>query len=430
MRDALSRSPVSLAPSTEDEPLPSYVSSVLDSRCFEKTPALRSLLLFLWQHRNNQISEYAIATEALGRSSLFNAKTDATVRVQISRLRQRLEKFYENEGQTSVTRLVIPLGTHQLCVESALAAVANLIDSPANIGRSAPQPPRYLVPGLIGVCTVLLLTCAALAVQLARRPSASAAPSPNQPRFWRAFFAGGLPTRIILPTPVFLSYGYPAEKSDRTIMVRDTAVNDFAARDGSPPFRLLDKYLGRPSLSQSYTVASDTFAALKLGSYLDTSGFVTSVHSSADAVLESLDSENVIAIGTWGTLTPIKPYLDKMQYRLGRHETSVQIIDPLPGEPKTVVKVDEAPDRVIWPGIIAVLPGRNGRSHLLILASRYTAALVSFLTSTDGMDQLDRIWHAKGSPSYYQIVVNAEINGNARSPVRVWPVALHPYPNR
>jgi hypothetical protein len=422
MRDALSRSPVTLASSHEDEPLPSYVASVLDSQCFQKTPALRSLLRYLWDHRNEQISEYAIATEALGRSSLFNAKTDATVRVQISRLRQRLEKFYEAEGQTAGTRLVIPLGTHQLSVEPALLA------PPPNLGASVSRRAPGLVPVLAGVCVILLVACATLAIQLARRPAPAAPSAPIQARFWRTFFANGVPTRTILPTPVFMSYRYPGDKSDRTIMVRDTVVNDFSARNGSRPLQLLDENLGHADLSQSYTVASDTFAALKLARYLDNSGFLTSVHSSADAVLESLDSENVIAIGTWGTLTPIKMYLDKLQYRLAPGEKRVNIQQPLPGEPKSIVEIDEASDRAIWPGIIAFLPGRNGRTHLLVLASRYTAALVSFLTSTAGMDQLDRIWHAKGSPAYYQLVVNAEINGNDRAPVRFWPVSLHAIP--
>ena len=63
------------------------------------------------------ISEYAVATEALGRSPSFDARTDATVRVQISRLRQRLNQFYEKEGIGSITRLNVPLGTHQVVLQ-------------------------------------------------------------------------------------------------------------------------------------------------------------------------------------------------------------------------------------------------------------------------------------------------------------------------
>jgi hypothetical protein len=46
------------------------------------------------------------------------------------------------------------------------------------------------------------------------------------------------------------------------------------------------------------------------------------------------------------------------------------------------------------------------------------------------MDQLDRIWYAKGFPAYYQLMVNAEINGNDRAPVRFWLVSLDPFTDR
>ncbi len=102
---------------------PEALGQVLRSRAFEKTPALRALLIFLWQHRHEAVSEYGIATEALGRRPIFDARTDATVRVQISRLRQRLERFYESEGQHATERLIIPLGSHQVHIESAKVAM-------------------------------------------------------------------------------------------------------------------------------------------------------------------------------------------------------------------------------------------------------------------------------------------------------------------
>jgi hypothetical protein len=185
--------------------------------------------------------------------------------------------------------------------------------------------------------------------------------------------------------------------------------------------------MGKPSLADNYTVTSDTFASLRLARYLDRFGLRTTVESSANAPMEALDAENVVAIGTWGTLTPFKPYLDRMDFALSPHEANVRIRNPEAGEPRVVEGVEESPDQGIWPGVVAVLPGRNGRTRLLVLASRHTSALVTFLTSTNGLDQLTLLWKAKGSPEYYQLVVNAELNG--RGLVRCWPVALHPFKN-
>jgi DNA-binding response OmpR family regulator len=59
---------------------------------------MRSLLLYLWKHQGEPISEYAIAVDALGRSPDFDPKADSTVRVQVARLRTKLKDFYAECG--------------------------------------------------------------------------------------------------------------------------------------------------------------------------------------------------------------------------------------------------------------------------------------------------------------------------------------------
>jgi hypothetical protein len=392
------------------------LGQVLESRTFERAPALRTLLTYLWDHREETLSEYAIATDALGRSPVFDAKLDATVRVQISRLRQRLEKYYEDEGQARAERIIIPLGSHQIRVESVAAPGIE----PA---IAAPKPaPMALYLSL--ACAVLLLACIGLGTALwIRRAPVKPADAPQESTwFWKAFFANGRPTRIILPTPTFFSFTRKAGERWGAIMLRDTEINEFSKGANSPQYQVIEKMLGPPSLATNYTVTSDTFASVRLARYLDRAGMATTVLSSADAPLEALDSENVIALGTWGTLSPLQPYLDRMNYVLGTHEVSVEIRHPGAGDPRKTEYQPESPERSIWPGVIGVLPGRSGHTHLLVLASRQTSALVAFLTSTNGLDQLERLWKAKGSPQYFETIVEAEMDGSKL--VRTWPEAL------
>lgn len=77
------------------------LEQVAKSALFRKAPASRELLLYLWQHRAEPLSEYAIGVDVLGRKPDFDPKTDATVRVQVSRLRQRLKEYYAGEGQSA-----------------------------------------------------------------------------------------------------------------------------------------------------------------------------------------------------------------------------------------------------------------------------------------------------------------------------------------
>ena len=390
--------------------LPAAVARILESRTFEKSPTLRALLAYLWQHRDDPISEYAIATEALGRSAMFNAKTDATVRVQISRLRQRLDKYYEQEGASDPERIVLPLGAHQVRLEPFKEA-----PQPRAAGHRLSWPAGRAISS-----PALLLLSLILAILLYRSHAATPA-SPAPARFWQTFFANSRPTRIVLPTPVFFSFAPPNRPQNATIMLRDTEINDFSDSSRSDIYRTFSNKLGPAALAENYTVTSDTFAAVKLARYLDRASLETSLYSNADAPAEALENENVIAIGTWGTLNALKPYLDRMNFRLGPHEQFVEASNP----PAKFEEIVESPERSIWPGVIAVVPGQNRRTHLLVLAGRHTSALVSFLTSSNGLDQLDRIWKDNGSPEYYELVVNAEMSG--RTLVRFWPAAMRPY---
>ena len=399
-------------------PLPDCVRLVLESQLFERSPTLRTLLIYLWRNREEPIGEYAIATEALGRGPSFDAKIDASVRVQVSRLRQRLDKFYQQEGKSLTERIVIPMGGH--CVKVESVAAPEPVVAPPEMAPQAGSVNRRLA----WACALLLVFSAGLGIEVVHLLRVSHAKAPEQaPRFWRTFF-GGRQTRVILPTPIFFSY---TRQDNSTLMVRDTSINEFADQNRSPVFHRLEKTFGlAPArLAQNYTVTSDTFASVSLMRYLDRFSLNTLVRSSAEAPLEALDTENVIAVGTWGTLTPLKIYLDRMSLRLGAHEMSVEIRAPSLGEPARVLSVEESPERTVWPGVVAVLPGPGGKTHLLVVASRQTSALVSTLTSSNGLEQMERLWRSKGSPEYYEMLIDSEMNGPEL--VRSWPVLIHPY---
>ena len=418
MREVLAATRVAAQVPADLPPLPESIRQVLDSRAFERAPTLRTLLTYLWRNRDQAISEYAIATEAMGRSPAFDAKTDATVRVQISRLRQRLEKFYEQEGKPCAERVVIPLGAHTIKLEP----VAVPIPAPEPSLHVVALPRRGTNRRLAWACAALSILSAGLGIALYQSVHRARPAGEPAPRFWKAFIGEGRPTRIILPTPVFFSY---TRGDISSVMVRDTSINDFSDRGSAPLLGELVKSLGTPQLAQNYTVTSDTFASVSLVRYLDGFSLPTRLRSSADAPVEALDSENVIAIGTWGTLSPLKTYLDQMSLRLGPHEISIEVRNPAPGEPQTVNMVVESPERGIWPGVVAVLPARGGKAHLLVLASRHTSALVATLTSRNGLDQVERLWRSKGSPEFFEMAVNSEMNG--MDMVRSWPVLLRPF---
>lgn len=63
-----------------------------------------------FQGRGDQIKEYTIAVDALGRRAEFDPHTDTIVRVTVHTLRKRLTEIYQHEGAGRAVRLILPPG--------------------------------------------------------------------------------------------------------------------------------------------------------------------------------------------------------------------------------------------------------------------------------------------------------------------------------
>src|SRR5581483_3825274 len=92
------------------------VDAVIASGIFAKAPGLAQFLKYVcdrfFDGRADEIKEYNIAIEALGRPASFDQRKDSIVRVEAFRLRKRLKQYYETEGAGHVIQIVIPPGQY------------------------------------------------------------------------------------------------------------------------------------------------------------------------------------------------------------------------------------------------------------------------------------------------------------------------------
>lgn len=92
------------------------LEAVLESGALGRAPSLSQFLRYVCERyfagAANQIKEYSIAVEALGRSADFDQKRDSIVRVEAHRLRKRLKHFYEHEGAEHEIQIEIPPGQY------------------------------------------------------------------------------------------------------------------------------------------------------------------------------------------------------------------------------------------------------------------------------------------------------------------------------
>jgi hypothetical protein len=89
---------------------------ILNSQLFSRAANVSRFLTYVCekslQGHADEIKEYNIAVDALGRPDTFNPREDPIVRVEAGLLRQRLQKFYQQEGKQNPLQIVLPKGQY------------------------------------------------------------------------------------------------------------------------------------------------------------------------------------------------------------------------------------------------------------------------------------------------------------------------------
>ena len=373
---------------------------------------MRTLLVYLWKHQGEPISEYAIAVDALGRSADFDPKTDSTVRVQIARLRAKLKEFSEAAGDSFPLRLSIPLGRHELqwtyeAPQRSLWAAIRTI------------PRRYILAAAFP-SAILLAICVALFIQNSGL-RASLRTSAPLPRFWQSFLVGGTPTTIVLPSPLYLFW------PDRNVYVRDLKISEFGNWPASPLIHDLAEKWGPPTLSQSYVGAMEMTAGVRLLQYLETRGQQVQMIESRKFAADSFAAQNTIFLGMPRTAVYLDRLVKKTNFYIAQVEPDlVGNRNPKPGEPAEYRQVDYSSDRKVFPAIIILLPTRPEHTRSLLLMGRTLTSMTTMLLSLDGLKLLDEQWVKGGSPDSWEMVIEAEVYRDTI--LKVWPVSFRAIP--
>lgn len=103
------------------------VERITASRAFRGLDRLSHFLRFVVQEsidgRADQIKEYVIGLEVYQKdASGYDPRTDSTVRVEAAKLRSKLTRYYETEGQADPVVISIPKGTYAPVLEAKPAA--------------------------------------------------------------------------------------------------------------------------------------------------------------------------------------------------------------------------------------------------------------------------------------------------------------------
>ncbi len=193
---------------------------VLSSRSFSKSVRLRALLEYIGacsiEGRFDELSEQQVGIRVFQRPPGYNSTEDTIVRVSARHLRERLELYYREEGQSNPLKMAVPKGSYVATfriaepreTSSGPFVLASAPELPAKADSSAAQiePPsrtRWSRKGSLAIlgCALVAAALPLLVYSYFRsqpQPQAQQAAQPFGPAIlWRTLFTPGRETLIV-----------------------------------------------------------------------------------------------------------------------------------------------------------------------------------------------------------------------------------------
>lgn len=246
---------------------------ILQSESFRGSESMRHLLTFLADKflsgDADQLKEYSIGIDALGKPSSYDPRSDSTVRVQIGRLRHKLAEYYSVEGSADTFLLEIPKGQLRLmCRPMPSVPASETADFSAIKSVSEPTPDwrrRTAVLAVVASAALILATvCGFLLWPDARdKVRLGAKPPSEADKLWASFLASDRPLKISFESPMFISF-------DSRRLFRDMDVNQWNDALKSPEIAAVGKALKTSQIQQRYHYApfQEVNSAFLLGKLL------------------------------------------------------------------------------------------------------------------------------------------------------------------
>lgn len=415
---------------------------LLDSRALSNSEAIRRILKYIVEAsvsgHAKDIKEYTIATEALKCSQDFDPRVDNKVRVQMQRLRKKLEEYYNEEGARDPLRILIPVGHYTPQFEPCPSSGSAAQDSHALPAPSAPPPVRrqsvaFSLQGLKGFILILAISVVALAISVFRRPVVRAratgeqtALAPALSCLWSPFITAPKPPLIIYSNAFFLMSQqgdlYRYFESSAHPLPLGAKVPSLAGLERTGP---MPTGVGSLYYFDAYTGTGEVVAAARISQLLSQEDKNFEIERNGVVSYEDIRDSNVIFLGAsledsvLRTL-PVKADLVFEEAPQSEFVGSLEIHDrePGPGQP-SVYRLERDPKTRALEGeyaLISLLPGVTPGRYIVVLAGISTIgteAAAEFATTKDCMKTIAQA--LSGTPPktpaspYFQALLHVQI---------------------
>lgn len=368
------------------------IDRLVNSHVLHGSESLCKMLQYLARqaldHPGVSIKEYQIATEVFGRPADFDPHLDATIRVQVGRLRTKLGEYYGNLGSQDPIVVELPKGSH------ALSFHRRAIEPPVKSGRQAQaedtraEPAkqttvRNLVFALVCLSVLLAASTATIIGMAITRTSSVAATTneaeiapPSFQLFWGPFLRGPEEPWVVFSNAAFI--GRP-----------ETGMRYFNSSQDSPE-HVLEHYTGVGEVLAVHNL-DHTFGLLRRRIRVKRGSMFT---------LDDAKNNDLIFVGSPAenlTLRDIPSTHDFVFQRVPdgprKGDLAIFNVNPQPGEAVTFLPNPGSPPLTEDFSIIALVRGLNPARSTLILAGTSTIgtqAAVELVTQPDSLQELLR----------------------------------------
>lgn len=389
------------------------VERILHSEIFRNSEGLRRLLRFLAEKtaagEAEQLKEYTIGVDGLGKPATYDTHHDAAVRIQVGRLRQKLAEYYHTEGKTDPFIIELPKGQFKIICEPRPAVEPPVSEVPPYHGRW-----RLAAILFASAFVVLLVWSIGAAILLNRRtqPASRAEWTPELNQIWGAFVGSDRPVTVVIADPLFVQFkGFGAYRSQ--------VLNSWDEVISEPSIAAIRKSLSGAEMetNRRFTNVSEANAAFLLGRTLSPHVRHLALERSSELSWRQLADNNVLYVGAERVILKQLQTLPVPMDFTYEYEGIVNH-SPKPGEPGLFddppgVKARDASEDGAAYALVSYLPGPEGQGDIVTFTSNSAPARLGavqwFTTPSGARNLVHRMRDPNGRfPAHYQIILKVQ----------------------
>ena len=401
------------------------VERIVASPCFVKSPRLCSFLIYICdlhlRGRADEINELNIGEALFDRPANYDPSADGIVRSHASRLRQRLDQYFSEEGAQEPIRLLIPKGGYMPVFEPRTLSrqdpetlsFASGADPVAPPVKDEPLDRNFRLLWILSVA--LAVACVAIVYLLVRGSDGTQVAAIKHP-LWGKLFGPDHPTLVVASDTGLTSL---QTLTGRKVSLAEYLNGDYRAHIIAPAGTTAEvvSTLG----SRRYTSIVDLDIVSKLYQIPGISLGRPQIRYSRDLRLNDLKSGPVILLGAQEGTPWVELFEHHMNFVLlhDHQRHSFVVLNRAPrGTELSRYEADIVdPQQKVY-GLIALRPNLEGYGDILILEGTSMAGTESaadfVFDDARLLPFLQQIKSANGTLPYFELLLQSNsMNGSA-----------------